>query len=139
MSNRSGVRSGARRGSDSSPCISNGSSRSKVPLKGGSGVYMHRTTGPGRLGVKWWKDSGNTFVKPTYKDAGAGPRYGHNWHTKAFVVWVIFMGAVSLSVYFEMKIDMLNRRKENLANMCEGRARMLEVKCIPSVLPSVSG
>lgn len=126
MSNRSGVRSGARRGSDSSPCISNGSSRSKVPLKGGSGVYMHRTTGPGRLGVKWWKDSGNTFVKPTYKDAGAGPRYGHNWHTKAFVVWVIFMGAVSLSVYFEMKIDMLNRRKENLANMCEGRARMLE-------------
>lgn len=92
---------------------------------------MHRTTGPGRLGVKWWKDSGNTFVKPTYKDTEtqeAGPRYGHNWHTKAFVAWVLFMGLVSLSVFFEMKIDMLNRRKENLANMCEGRARMLEVK-----------
>ncbi|XP_073390792.1 probable histidine kinase 6 [Physcomitrium patens] len=123
---RSGVRSEARRGSESSPCISNGSSRSKVPLKCGSGVYMHRTTGPGRLRVKWWNDSGNTYVRPTYNDSKAGPRYGHNWHTKVFVFWVVFMGAVSLSVYFAMRFDMLERRRENLANMCEGRARMLE-------------
>lgn len=129
MSNRSG----ARRGSDSSPCISNGSSRSKVPLKGGSGVFMsksmHRTTGPGRLGVKWWRDSGNSnYAKPVYdKDSEGASRYGHNWHTKAFVFWVVFMGAVSVSVYLAMRFDMLERRRENLANLCEAPARMLEV------------
>lgn len=99
---------------------------------------MHRTTGPGRLRVKWWNDSGNTYVRPTYNDSKAGPRYGHNWHTKVFVFWVVFMGAVSLSVYFAMRFDMLERRRENLANMCEGRARMLEVQCILRLLPRPS-
>lgn len=88
---------------------------------------MHRTTGPGRLGVNWWKDTGISYIRPTYKDSEARSRYGHNWHTKAFVVWVVFMGAVSLSVFLAMRFDMLERRRENLANMCEGRARMLEV------------
>nr|AIE17467.1 CHASE-domain containing histidine kinase 1 [Physcomitrium patens] len=87
---------------------------------------MHRATGSGRLGVKWWKDSGITCIKPKQKDSEAGSRYGHNWHTIAFIMWVVFMGAVSVSVYFAMRFDMLERRRENLANMCEGRARMLE-------------
>lgn len=102
-----------------------------MPLKGADGVYMastmHRTTGPGRLGVNWWRDSGNSYVKPASKDSEAAPWYGHNWHTKAFIFWVVFMAAVSVSVYLAMNFDMAERRRENLANMCEGRARMLEV------------
>lgn len=90
---------------------------------------VHRTTGPGRLGVKWWGDSGNSsYAKPVYNKASEGaPRYGHNWHTIAFVFWVVFMGAVSVSVYLAMRFDMLERRRENLANLCEAPARMLEV------------
>ena len=90
---------------------------------------MHRTTGPGRLGVRWWKDhSVNMYTKPTYKDAEAGRGYP-SWHTLLFIGWVIGMAFVSRSVYRAMKRDMLDRRYENLANMCEGRARMLEVRC----------
>ncbi|KAG0586800.1 hypothetical protein KC19_2G118400 [Ceratodon purpureus] len=122
MSNRTG----ARRGSDSSPCISNGSSRSKVLHKGGSGIYMHKTTRPGRLGVRWWKDHlSNTYEKPTYRDAEAG-RGCPSWHTLLFIGWVIGMAYVSFTVYQGMKKEMLHKKNENLANMCEGRARMLE-------------
>jgi hypothetical protein len=96
---------------------------------------MHRTTRPGRLGVRWWKDhSGNTYVKPTYKDAEAG-RGCPSWHTLLFIAWVIGMAYTSLTVYRAMKRDMLHRRNENLANMCEGRARMLEVCCFLCLLP----
>lgn len=108
MFNRSGVRSGVRRGFDFSFCIFNGSFRFKVLFKGGSGVYMYRIIGFGWFGVKWWKDLGNIFVKFIYKDVGVGFRYGYNWYIKVFVVWVIFMGVVFFFVYFEMKIDMFN-------------------------------
>jgi hypothetical protein len=161
MSDRSGgaKKGGRGGGSDSSPCISNGSSRSKVPLKGATGVYMsnskkqqqqHRSSSaaggrrPGRLGLQWWGgDSGSSYAaaKPSSSAAPAAATHRResaatsssssvwfeHWHTKLFILWVFFMALVSLSVYLKMNAETVVRRRETLANMCEGRARMLEV------------
>jgi histidine kinase 2/3/4 (cytokinin receptor) len=43
------------------------------------------------------------------------------------------MALVSLSVYLKMNAETVVRRRETLANMCEGRARMLENQFVASM------
>lgn len=108
-------------------CILNGSFRLKVLLKCGSGVYMYRIIGFGWFRVKWWNDLGNIYVRFMYNDFKVGFRYGYNWYIKVFVFWVVFMGVVFLFVYFVMRFDMFEWRRENFVNMCEGWVCMFEV------------
>ncbi|XP_077241026.1 histidine kinase CRE1-like isoform X2 [Tasmannia lanceolata] len=48
------------------------------------------------------------------------------WALKLLVLWVVAFAVVAKFVYFKMKVDGMERRKEVLVCMCDERARMLQ-------------
>ncbi|KAG6396423.1 hypothetical protein SASPL_142573 [Salvia splendens] len=49
-----------------------------------------------------------------------------NWWTKLLIAWIVFGFIISLSVFWYMSSQAVEKRKEMLTSMCDERARMLQ-------------
>eukprot|EP01018_Ginkgo_biloba_P002960 Gb_12720 [translate_table: standard] len=85
---------------------------------------IHHTGGLSRLAVKWWGQSTSSNTK--MKNPSKWPKVGASWHTKVFILWVLAAAIVSAWTFYSMNVDIIERRKETLASMCDERARMLQ-------------
>lgn len=86
-------------------------------------------------------DGGNIWMKlwDNVLGCGSGSKIHHpysqyislrkvrkNWWTKLLVAWIVFGIITSLSVFWYMSSQAVEKRKETLASMCDERARMLQ-------------
>ncbi|GLJ30904.1 hypothetical protein SUGI_0614970 [Cryptomeria japonica] len=85
---------------------------------------IHHTSGLRRLAVKWWGQP--TVGNGKKKIPSKWPKLGRTWHTKLFILWVLGAAMLSMHTFYSMNNDIVERRKETLASMCDERARMLQ-------------
>lgn len=95
----------------------------------GGGVvssHIYQSCGLSRLAlaVKWWGQS--TASNSKKQKPSKWPKLETKWHTKLFVLWVLVAAIVSMWIFYSMNYDIIERRKETLASMCDERARMLQ-------------
>lgn len=76
------------------------------------------------LAVKCWVQSTASNAKK--QNPSKWPKLETKWHTKLFVLWVLVAALVSMWIFYSMNSDIIERRKETLASMCDERARMLQ-------------
>ncbi|XP_057811184.1 histidine kinase 3 isoform X2 [Salvia miltiorrhiza] len=84
-------------------------------------------------------DGGKIWMKLWDQLPGCGSKIHHqysqyislrrvrkNWWTKLLITWIVFGIITSLSVFWYMRSQAIEKRKETLASMCDERARMLQ-------------
>ncbi|CAL5418720.1 unnamed protein product [Camellia sinensis] len=101
-------------------------------INGGVNVMDTKTGLIGDGGVKillnlWERISGNTCkIHHHYYQYVGSKRVRKTWWCKLLVAWLVFWGLFSLWVFWYMNSQAMEKRKENLASMCDERARMLQ-------------
>ncbi|XP_077250375.1 histidine kinase 3 isoform X2 [Tasmannia lanceolata] len=95
------------------------------------GEVMEQRTGflgeRGKLWFKWWeKFSGRGWRIYHYYQYIGSKKVRQAWCRKLLVTWVLGSILGSLSIFWYMNSQTVERRKEMLASMCDERARMLQ-------------
>jgi histidine kinase 2/3/4 (cytokinin receptor) len=82
----------------------------------------------GKMWLKWWeKILGSTCkIHQQYYQCIGSKRVRRVLWRKLLLAWVLIWCIVSLWIFCFMNLQVTEKRKETLASMCDGRARMLQ-------------